>query len=162
MWQSFWANSRTYADIATVATSIIAALAAVFTLGIYFGQRISDRRSFAKGLVREYVQVALENPRFANPQLAEIDFAARTFDGSREDFEKYERFVDFVLWTDEEVLSILKDDRWRASVRQNLGEHRAYLQTGIYGDYAAFFSPELVLLIRQVVEGVRSPAAAEA
>jgi hypothetical protein len=155
MWRYLWNNAQNFANVATIATAVIAALAAVFTLGIYFGQRVADRRSFAKGLVREYVELAFNNPRYANPKIAQLDIDARTFDGSREKFEKYERFVDFVLWTDEELLGILKDDRWRASVRFNLENHFAYLKAELYGEYETYFSEELNGMIREVIADAR-------
>lgn len=154
-WQSFSNDAGLYADMATIMMAVVAFLAAVSTLLIYVCQRIADRRSFAMGLVRDYSTLALENPCYANPELAELDYDVKTFNGSQKEFEKYGRFVDFVLWTDEELLRVLKDDRWRASVRLNLEDHVEYLklcERSVYGNYDDFFSKQLVGMIREVID----------
>ena len=85
-----------YADLATVATAVIAGLAAVFTLAHLF--RPADRRPpiVRRRPGQEGVPDVLANPKFAEPKLATIDYR-ETFDGSSELFEQYEWFVDFML-----------------------------------------------------------------
>ena len=157
MWSISEPTAHFYADLATVVTAGIAALAAVFTLGIYYGQRLADLKSFAKNMVREITLLEFENPKFADPKLAAVDFSKKTFDGSLEYFAKYEWFVDLMLWADEEILRIMSGDkRWRRYVRNNLERHREYLASGLYGDFEDYFGKQLCLVIRETIHDTKA------
>jgi hypothetical protein len=61
--------------------------------------------------------------------LADFDYVALTVDGSKETFQKYEMFVDTILNASEEILDVSPTREWRAAVRIQLKQHRAYLQS---------------------------------
>ena len=153
MWQISEATAHYYADLATIATAMIAGLAAAVALLIYIGERRAERESFAKDLVREFTLLAFENPKFSDPELAAIDYSKKTFDGSAELFSKYEWFVDIMLWADNEILTMANTKRWRRYVRNCLDTHREYLRAGLYEKYEYYFAKPLRQLMQDVKSG---------
>jgi hypothetical protein len=108
----------------------LAALAALVYAHLQIGEgRRAERRADANELWRETLRLGFENPKLSDPtlNLADFDYVARTVDGSQETFQKYELFVDTILNASEEILDVSSTKEWRAAVRIQLRQHRAYL-----------------------------------
>ena len=119
-------------DIGTL-SNVVMALAAVGALvyaHLQIGEgRRAERRADANELWRETLRLGFENPKLSDPtlNLADFDYVALTIDGSQETFQKYELFVDTILNASEEILDVSPTREWRAAVRIQLRQHRAYL-----------------------------------
>ncbi len=117
-------------------SNVVMALAAVGALvyaHLQIGEgRRAERRADANELWRETLRLGFENPKLSDPtlNLADFDYVALTIDGSKETFQKYELFVDTILNASEEILDVSPTREWRAAVRIQLKQHRAYLLSG--------------------------------
>jgi hypothetical protein len=123
-----WDNAAT---LATVLMAVAAVVALVYAHLSITESRAAERRANANELWREILRLAFENPKLSDPTigLAKFDYVAKTIDGSPEQFQKYEMFVDTVLNASEEILTVSPTKEWKASVRIQLLPHRAYLQS---------------------------------
>jgi len=119
-------------DIGTL-SNVVMALAAVGALvyaHLQIGEgRRAERRADANELWRETLRLGFDNPKLSDPtlNLADFDYVKLAIDGSKETFQKYELFVDTILNASEEILDVSPTPEWRAAVRIQLRQHRAYL-----------------------------------
>lgn len=124
--QSLWQEMGTLSNVVMA----LAALAALVYAHLQIGEgRRAERRADANELWRETLRLGFDNPKLSDPSLnlADFDYVARTVDGSQETFQKYELFVDTILNASEEILDVSPTKEWRAAVRIQLRQHRAYL-----------------------------------
>jgi hypothetical protein len=132
-----------------VLPALVGAAALIFARQQLKLNRENQRETIAKTLYREYLKIALERPKFANPGLANIDFRKRTFDGSQETFEQYEWFVSYMLHACEEVLRISDSDGWKSAIKRQVSYHAEYLNSSAFADEALVehYSDEIVDLM---------------
>ncbi len=111
------------ADTATVAIAVIAALTAFITAWAAIIARKSQREATAKDIYRDYLKLAFQNPKFADPNA--FDDQA---DLSKN--EEYRWFVAFMLNSCDEIARIKsRDKNWRKTIRLDLGMHMEYLKS---------------------------------
>ncbi len=65
----------------------------------------------------------------ANPDLKGLDMENLTLGGSKEEFERYEWFISFMLWSFEEVFHLSSDPSWSNTIRSSLRTHAEYLKS---------------------------------
>ena len=108
----------------------------------------------AKKLYLSQCDVALANPRFSSPDLAELDLRAKTFDGSAEEFERYEWYVARLVYTLDGCLALAPIPQWYAVVRTQLANHKKYFASDYYKkqDYLSHYSLRMRMLIEQQAE----------
>jgi hypothetical protein len=117
------------ADIATILAAAIGGAAIAITWMQVSSGRATQREATAHGWFHDYEVRCFENPRFANPELAKIDFVEGTFDGEKESFEKYEWFVSLMLNAGEAILNVRPTSDWKNSVKSQIKFHHAYLNS---------------------------------
>jgi hypothetical protein len=108
----------------------IAAVAALLYAHVQITEgRESERRANVHELWREILRLGFENPVLSDPslKLGVFDYGAKTVEGSREMFQKYELFVDTVLNAGDEILEVQSTPQWKTTVRIELNQHREYL-----------------------------------
>ncbi|MBM3544230.1 MAG: hypothetical protein FJX44_06960 [Alphaproteobacteria bacterium] len=108
----------------------LAALAALIYAHVQITEgREAERRANVHELWREILRLGFENPVLSDPtqELGVFDYDARTVDGSRQMFQKYELFVDTVLNASDEILEVQSTPQWITTVRLELNQHREYL-----------------------------------
>jgi hypothetical protein len=127
---------------------MIAAFAAL-SLGV--ANMPSWRLVKAKKLYLGQCDVALANPRFSDPEGLEFDFAARSADGSRETFERYEWYVARLVYVLDECLALAPIPRWYKTAETQLAAHKHYLGSDYYRaqDYLPHYSLRMRALIAQ-------------
>jgi hypothetical protein len=115
---------------------------------------ISARGEKAKKLYLSHCDVALANPRFSSPGLARVDLEAKTFDGSAEEFERYEWFVARLVYTLDECLALSPIPQWYAVAKTQLANHKRYLASDYYKNqgYLSHYSLRMRMLIERQAE----------
>jgi hypothetical protein len=141
-------NAEKLGGLATVGTMIIALCALVFAIIQIWVARTSQREATAKDTYRDYLRLAFENPKYANPE----KFIALGDGGWKEDGdwiqdERYRWFVAFMLNSCDEILwSQAGDKIWRHVILEDLRFHKSYLRSREFeiaeGGWG-MFSPEL-------------------
>jgi hypothetical protein len=121
--------------------------AAVLTMFAWRGEK-------AKKLYLSHCDVALANPRFSSPDLAKLDLKAKTFDGSAEEFERYEWYVARLVYTLDECVALAPIPQWYAVERTQLANHKKYFASDYYKkqDYLSHYSLRMRMLIEQQAE----------
>jgi hypothetical protein len=113
--------SSSAANDATVALAVIAVIAAFITAWAAINARNSQREATAKDIYRDYLKLAFQHPKFANPE-ASGDLAAMRKN------EEYRWFVAFMLNSCDEIARIKSRDKgWRKTIRLDLRMHEEYL-----------------------------------
>ena len=122
---------------------------AALSLGI--ANMLSWRLAKAKKLYLGQCDVALANPQFSDPEALEIDFEARTANGSSEVFERYEWYVARLVYVLDECLALAPIPRWYKTAETQLAAHKLYLASDYYRaqDYLPHYSLRMRTLIRQ-------------
>jgi hypothetical protein len=130
----FDVSAWTLSDFAAAVTAVAAVVALVFGIWQVRASEASSREATAKQIWMNYELRGFEEPRFANPSIADIDYKARSFIGDAEQFLKYEWFVSFMLLACEEVLRLGGKD-WENGVDDNLLSHWPYLGGPLFAPY---------------------------
>lgn len=153
-----WENAEKIGTLCTAAAAILALIYA--HLQISEGRK-AERQANAHELWRDYLRLAFDNPKFADPgfNLAKFDYEDLTIDGSRELFQKYEWFIDAVLDACEEILEVLPSKEWQATVRIQLRLHRDYLQSPYFlnSGYLVQYTPKFRAFMEEVLKGTEPP-----
>jgi hypothetical protein len=123
-----WDNAVTIGTLVMAAAAVIALIYAHLSIT---ESRQAERRANANELWRETLRLAFDNPKLSDPtlHLTDFDYEALTIDGSKELFQKYELFVDNVLYASEEILNVSPTREWERAVQMQLRSHHAYLQS---------------------------------
>lgn len=124
-----WLSTASISDLSNVA--LLGVTAAVSAFGVYqfIATTKFNRDQAAKAIHADYIRLAMEKPTFANPSIVDVDYGSRTFAGSREEFEKYEWFVSFMVLSFEEIFHLSKTPTWENTIRSNLSFHSAYFSS---------------------------------
>jgi hypothetical protein len=132
---------------ATAGTFIVALFALGFAhIQIREAKKI-QREATAKDLFRDYLQLAFEHPKFANPD----KFIGNDKDkwkrkGEWNEDERYKWFVAFMLNACDEIIrSLPRDETWRRAILEDLRFHKEYLRSNEFDDDGgwSFYSREL-------------------
>ena len=137
-----WDNAVTLANV-VMALSAVAAL--IYAHLSITEARKAELRGNANELWRETLRLAFDNPKLSDPtlRLADFNYDTLTIDGSKELFQKYELFVDNILYASEEILTVSPTKEWERAVRAQLRTHRAYLESAHFrgSGYLELYTP---------------------
>ena len=127
---------------------IILLLAAILVVLIWHFVRM--RSAAAKELYLSQCDVALQYPRFANPE-DQLDMRAKTVGGDKTAFEQYEWYVARLVYVLDECMMLTKTPRWRAVADTQLGVHKHYFGSDYYKkqNYLPHYSENMRRLIEQ-------------
>ncbi len=95
--------------------------------------------------------VALREPQFSNPALGLLDLEARTFDGEKREFERYEWYVARLVYALDAAIRLAPFQQWVAVAKTQLASHRKYFASDYYArqDYLQHYSTRMRRLIQQ-------------
>ena len=135
--------------IATVEPPVPLMIAAAAGIGAAIITMLSWRSEKAKKLYLSQCDVALANPKLSNPELARLDMDSKTFDGSAEEFERYEWYVARLVYVLDECLHLCPTPQWYSVAKTQLGNHKAYFASDYYRsqDYLSHYSVRMRMLI---------------
>jgi hypothetical protein len=132
--------------IADIATAIAAFLAFVAIL-LARAQLKAQSEATALGIYHRYLNLAMEHPRFAQPNYKELS-AHR---GS-ELFTQYEWFVSSMLYACEAVLVVFpKREDWMEGITAQLRYHCEYLSSKDFVLVREHWNDQLLALVDQVI-----------
>ena len=124
-------------EIGTIISLILSAVAVCFSVFGLHQNLEFQRENTAKSVYRDYLQMAVKNPKLAGAEVGLTD--------------QYKWFVAYFLWASEEVLKYASNDTgWRETITTQLNWHRDYLCGQGQGFDAALYAPELGRLIAKV------------
>ena len=138
-----------------MAAPALAVWIGILFLGVFFLLAlVHDLRWRSRAAMTLYLgqcDVALEYPRFSNPELMKLNTSHKTADGEKETFECYEWFVARLVYVLDEALRINPSKRWRAVARTQLANHSDYFGSAYYRkqDYFAHYSARMRRLIEE-------------
>jgi hypothetical protein len=125
-----WDSSEKLSQLASVATALIAVLGLA---GVWFQLRTTRHAAAETAATNLYVSLlthALNYPQFVAPNESLIDTHSETFDGSGEEFRRYEVFVELMLTTFDELLRLYPQDTSNRNYMLHwMGEHYKYLDS---------------------------------
>ncbi len=131
-----WLESNAKAlQAAAAIVTMMAAIAALVGVKIQIDANARQQREqSARDIYREYLNLSIAKPEFAHPDYCAIR-------GKAEE-NAYEDYVEYMLYTDEQILKALPD--WQSTLQDRLVPHRALLcsENDWTGD-----SPEVQALI---------------
>lgn len=120
--------------------ALVTALAAVVALVVVPWQiREADRlqqAQSARDIYRDFLNLTVQKPEVAATDLCSVTDPRQRI--------AYEAYVDHLLYTAEQVLSV--SDDWRAPMQSQLERHRAYLCSWDEGELEAFSAPVVEVL----------------
>jgi len=152
----FWDNAVT---IGTLVMAVAAIAALIYAHLQIAENKRAERRGNANELWRETLRLAFDNPKLSDPtlKLADFDYDARTIDGSIEQFQKYELYVDTILNASEEILEVSPTKEWDAAVRFQLKPHREYLTSAYFrgSGYLDQYAPRFRTFLYQALDDPR-------
>jgi hypothetical protein len=140
--------SSSAANDATVALAAIAVIAAFITAWAAINARNSQREATAKDIYRDYLKLAFQHPKFANPE-AFGDLAAMSKN------EEYRWFVAFMLNSCDEIARIKSRDKgWRKTIRLDLRMHEEYLESPEFVEDGGWglYSRELKCIAKEALD----------
>ena len=139
----------TIADVATFIATVIAVIALYFAwaqLKSQSGQLKSQREATVLGIYRQYLDLAVRYPQYAQPNYTELS----KHRGS-DLYTQYEWFVSSMLYACEAALDLFSDRQdWMEGIKEQLRYHLEYLNTTDFTDYEKHWNRELRHLIAEV------------
>lgn len=110
--------------ISTFGTMLVAGVAA----GFAYNQLNESKLSSAKGLYKDYILLAFQNPDFSAASYPLGSPRFDTIELDSEKYEKYENFVAFLLFSAEEILELgVSGEGWCRTLRDQFKYHALYL-----------------------------------
>jgi hypothetical protein len=127
-------NVKSYLPLLASLSSIVTLVIAVIALYVAMGQLNSSDSSSAKGIYKEYLALAFANPKFSAASYPLGDPAIYKFEVGGEEFERYEYFVSFLLFSANEILSLDLDDenKWIDTLKTQMRYHALYLSSKFF------------------------------
>ena len=147
---------------ATVATAIIAAAALYIAKTQVAQTRAIARESTATNLYNNCLELCLQYPKLAEPQLSG-GFVKLVSDPNQG--ACYGWFVASLLLSCEEILEVTNNDnQWRASVSSTLDGHAEYFRFRNEGNLKleSFYSDKLMSIINSLIADASNPPEARA
>jgi hypothetical protein len=124
-------NAEKLGGFATVGMLFVAIVALAFAIVQICVTRNSQREATAKDIYRDYLKLAFENPKFANPAkfVGTAKGCWKNKDEWKQD-ERYRWFVAFMLNSYDEIASTnLRDETWRKVILYDFKFHKDYLSS---------------------------------
>ena len=147
-----WDNAEKIGTLLTAGSAIAALVYA--HLAITEARR-AERHANAHELRRDYLRLAFDHPKLADPSLhlADFDYHKPTIDGSAELFQKYEWFMGTLLDACVEILDFMPTKEWRATLRSQLQLHRDYLRSPHFlnSEFSVQYNPRFQKFIASAV-----------
>lgn len=134
-------------------TSLVAILLSI--LVIRRNERY-QREKIASDYWKEYEKLALQYPQFSLRNDLPIDLEAKTFNGCKIEFKRYQWFVSFMLTTLEEIYSIKhKNNDWRRTIEHQIIVHNIFLFSEYFKDqhYEEMLSPKFRRVFTNLRDG---------
>jgi hypothetical protein len=127
--------------------SISALVAAVLTMTLI----AANRTHYAVMHYLGQCNVALNEPKFSNPELGKLDLRDRTFDGEKVEFERYEWYVARLVYALDAAMRLAPWQQWGAVAKTQLASHKHYFASDYYAkqDYLQHYSGRMRRLIQQ-------------
>ena len=145
-----WTNIDKVSSFATLAAALIALVAVIIAYQQVRIRRIIGREQVAADFRRDYLELAMKYPTFANPKLLNIDYEKETIEGDKAKFEQYEWFITMLLAMTEEILKAApKKSGIRKNMELNIEYHKAYFHhfTVEQKPYLTCYDDEVLKLI---------------
>jgi len=147
-----WENAEKVGTLLTAASAVAALVYAHLAIT---ESRRAERHANAHELWRDYLRLAFDHPKLADPtlHLADFDYHKLTVDGSSELFQKYEWFVGTLLDACVEILDFMPSKEWRATLRSQLKLHRDYLRSPHFlnSEFSVQYNPRFQKFIASAV-----------
>jgi hypothetical protein len=126
----------------------ISALVAVF---LTVTQMQGNRTHHAALHYISQCDVAMREPQFSNPELGKLDLRDKTFDGKKDQFERYEWYVARLVYSLDAAMRLAPFQQWSAVAKTQLANHKHYLASEYYvrQDYLKHYSTRMRRLIQQ-------------
>lgn len=127
--------------------SISALVAAVLTMTLI----AANRTHYAVMHYLGQCNIALNEPKFSNPELGTLDLRDRTFDGEKTEFERYEWYVARLVYALDAAMRLAPWQQWGEVARTQLANHKHYFASDYYAkqDYLKHYSGRMRRLIQQ-------------
>lgn len=135
---------------ATIATALVAVLAlAIAAVQILVGKH-EARLSVAKSIYKDYLALALQNPKFSSASYPIKNPRLNEFSRNQDEYERYEFYVSYLLFATEEILHLTKaSPEWRSALQAQLRYHALYLQSQDLTE--SHWSKELLMLREEAI-----------
>ena len=133
-----------YATALGVVIASVALCVAAFQIWV---TRLETRRSTALQIYKDYLKLAMDNPKFSSASYPIDSPRIHLFDNDDLEFERYEYYVSQVLFAAEGILEITNDLKWHAALLDQLKYHALYLKNATLVE--AHFSKEIVALSKK-------------
>lgn len=118
-----WDESR-LGVVSTIATMWITVMAA----GVAYNQLTESRSASAKGVYKEYISMAFQNPELSAASYPHEKPGFYLIKSNPITYEKYENFVAFLLYSAEEILALDGlGEGWCFTLRDQFKYHAIYL-----------------------------------
>lgn len=113
--------------VSSFLTMLIAALAVT----VAYNQLGDSKLASAKAIYKDYLSLAFQNPTFSAASFPIESPRFRKFELDSDEYEKYENYVAFLLFSSEEILQLVGDnEEWRSTLRDQFMYHSLYLDSG--------------------------------
>ena len=148
-------NAEKLGGIATVLTACVALFALIVVPLQIRAAKNSQREATAKDIYRDYLKLAFEHPKLANPtKFVGQDNGDWKHMGEWIQDEQYRWFVAFMLNSCDEILSSRRRDKiWREVILMDFECHKDYLKSREFAEQERgweLFSPELKKIDRKL------------
>jgi hypothetical protein len=127
--------------------SVSALLAVLLTLT----QMHSNRTHHAALQYIGQCDAAMRDPQFSNPELGKLDLRDKTFDGKKDQFERYEWYVARLVYSLDAAMRLAPFQQWTQVAKIQLASHRHYFASDYYAkqDYLKHYSARMRRMIQQ-------------
>jgi hypothetical protein len=127
--------------------SISALVAAVLTMTLI----AANRTHYAVMHYLGQCNIALNEPKFSNPELGKLDLRDHTFDGEKTEFERYEWYVARLVYALDAAMRLAPWQQWGEVANTQLSNHKHYFASDYYAkqDYLKHYSPRMRRLIQK-------------
>ncbi|HHQ4708859.1 TPA: hypothetical protein ACSP0D_002958 [Aeromonas veronii] len=133
-----------------LATAIIALLALTIAYIQMCVNKKEARFAVAKGIYKDYLTLAFDNPEFSSASYPLNAPRLQTFSFDDDKYERYEFFVSYLLFAAEEILVLTKNSQaWRATLSDQLRYHALYLDTQDFPEH--HYSSDLLTLREEAI-----------
>jgi hypothetical protein len=135
----------------TVFLEWFASVSALVAAGLSVMLIAANRTHYAALHYLGQCDVAMREPRFSNPELGKLDLRDHSFDGEKDQFERYEWYVARLVYALDAAMRLAPWQQWGAVAKTQLANHRHYFASDYYAkqDYLRHYSTRMRRLIRE-------------
>ena len=144
-------SSANFAEKLSAWSAWLTFMVAVFAGVVAYGQLQSSNSSSAKGLYKDYLNLAISKSKFSAMSCddgSDMEMLKR----QRFEYEEYENFVAFLLFSGEEILA-LKDgwNKWDDVLIGQFSYHALYLRSDDFKGVRSFYSSGVLKLVDEAI-----------